>query len=225
MNVGEEWRPIVGLEGLYEVSSLGRARSLDRRVLHTGKKRSFYNTHKGKMLKLCDNGAYLQVVLPIKSKNSHQKTITVHSIVAIAFHGPKPDGMVVRHMDGNPRNNAAENLCYGTCKDNEADKYRHGSRGLTEKEPGAILTREQVREIRLLGPYDPQHVLAEHYGVDETLISLILKGKIWREGPSGRPKWQGDGMYEAPLPQAETWKQRNPTSATRHKIYYTGEKL
>lgn len=193
MNVVEEWRPVVGLEGRYEVSSDGHVR----------------NSRTDHILKPCGK-QYLRVMLPFRRAQSHQTACAIHVLVAAAFIGPRPPGTVVRHLDGNHHNNASHNLVYGTHKENEADKYRHGRRGPAEMESNAVLTREQVREIRLLGPYDSQRVLAEHYGVDRTLISLILRAKIWRDGPSGKPKWLGDGMYEKPIPQAKSWNELYP---------------
>lgn len=50
----------------------------------------------------------------------------VHRLVLFAFVGPRPPGMLCRHLDGNPSNNRLENLCWGTGQENEADKERHG---------------------------------------------------------------------------------------------------
>ena len=52
----------------------------------------------------------------------------VASLVAFAFIGPRPDGNVVRHLDGNKDNNRADNLAYGTHQDNADDDRRLGVR-------------------------------------------------------------------------------------------------
>jgi len=51
----------------------------------------------------------------------------VHRLVARAFYGPRPEGLVVRHLDGNPQNNCLENLTYGTHSENLLDQVRHGT--------------------------------------------------------------------------------------------------
>lgn len=109
------WKPIVGYEGLYEVSALGEVRSLAREIPHhTGT--TF--VRQGRLLLLTFNGRYLQVNL---SKEGRTKTHTVHVRVAAAFHGPRPPGLVVRHRDNDSRNNRETNLAYGTPLENMAD--------------------------------------------------------------------------------------------------------
>lgn len=50
----------------------------------------------------------------------------VHVLVLAAFVGPRPDGLEVRHIDGNPENNRLSNLEYGTSSENSLDQVRHG---------------------------------------------------------------------------------------------------
>lgn len=51
---------------------------------------------------------------------------TVHRLVALAFLGPPPDGMQIRHLDGDKENNAVGNLAYGTASENMLDQVAHG---------------------------------------------------------------------------------------------------
>lgn len=97
----EEWKSITGYEGLYEVSSYGRVRSLD-------KYDSINRFLRGRILKLCDNGCgYLSVVL---YSNSKRKLCLVHRMVAQAFI-PNPYNLPqVNHRDENPSNNNVDNL-------------------------------------------------------------------------------------------------------------------
>lgn len=115
-----EWRPIPGWEGLYEVSSMGQVRSLGRVV--TGQTRSFF--WPGRVLRLVRKGPYLQVTL---HRPGMRVCRTVHSLVALAFIGPRPEGMQVCHGDGVGSNNALSNLRYDTASANEMDKVRHGT--------------------------------------------------------------------------------------------------
>jgi hypothetical protein len=66
----------------------------------------------------------------------------------MAFIGPKPDGMVVCHNDGDKLNNHYANLRYDTHKSNASDMLLHGTRPLGERVHNAKLTDDQVREIR-----------------------------------------------------------------------------
>jgi HNH endonuclease len=55
------------------------------------------------------------------------KRFRLHSLVLECFVGPRPPGMECRHLDGNPSNNALENLAWGTRSENRADQVRHGT--------------------------------------------------------------------------------------------------
>lgn len=118
--MNEIWKPIVGYEGYYEVSSLGRVRSVDRIVTDGSRRR-------GRLRKLVpigvDRQQYLSVVL---SRGSVVKCVRVHAEVLRAFRGYAPLGYEARHRDGDARNNRLSNLRWGTAAQNLADKRRHG---------------------------------------------------------------------------------------------------
>lgn len=106
-NCVEEWRDVVGFEEFYQVSNLGRVRSLDR-LVDTNIKYVDKRIHKGKLLKShLNNKGYKKVFL---CKNSEPKNHYVHRLVAQAFI-PNPDNLpVVNHKDENPSNNCVDNL-------------------------------------------------------------------------------------------------------------------
>lgn len=105
----ESWAAIPGYEGRWEASTEGQIRSIPRRRTRGG------------ILKLRVNKrGYLSVVL---GRETHE----VHRLVALTFHGPRPDGCEVRHVDGNPLNPRASNLAYGTRSENGLDKRAHGA--------------------------------------------------------------------------------------------------
>jgi NUMOD4 motif/HNH endonuclease len=115
----ESWLPIPGWEDWYEVSDLGRVRSLPRRLTYGGRMRQ------GKVLSPGMNSdGYLTVVL---CKDARRLTVAVHRLVALAFLGPRPPGQEVRHLDGTRTNNALPNLSYGTRSQNQIDSVQHGT--------------------------------------------------------------------------------------------------
>lgn len=113
---GEEWRPIPGFAH-YQASSAGRVRSLSHM---TGR-----GIRRGRILKPATQpGGYLSVQL---SRGGVADRRYMHRLVAEAFYGPCPDGLEVRHLDGDPANNSAENLAYGTRSEQSFDRLRHGT--------------------------------------------------------------------------------------------------
>ena len=117
--VTEEWRPAVGWEGAYEISSLGRVRSLPRMTANRP-----VNGCMMKQQKNPQGSHYLQVRL---SQDGRRRTMGIHVMVAEAFLGERPDGYEIRHLDGDSANNAVTNLRYGTKSENMLDAVRHGT--------------------------------------------------------------------------------------------------
>ena len=109
----EQWKDIEGFEGYYQVSNIGRIRSLDREVRHS---KNGTLTLKGKVLKgVMDKDGYLLVHL---SKEGKKKMFKVHRLVYSAFNGEIPSRMQVNHIDEDKMNNKLENLNLMTCKEN-----------------------------------------------------------------------------------------------------------
>lgn len=123
----EEWRPVVGWEGRYEVSDHGRVRSLDREVyLSPGKTRR----RKGRVLKpgtVRGTHEYVNLMTSTPgSPGSPRKTRYVHQLVLEAFVGPCPEGMQVCHWNDDGLDNRLVNLRYGTASANRVDRIRNG---------------------------------------------------------------------------------------------------
>lgn len=118
MTACEEWRPIVGYEGLYEVSSHGRIWSIER-VDSNG------HPVRGRQMKVRqDRRGRCRVHLSLDGK---LKTHSVHRLVARAFLGAPPfEGAVVRHLNDTPSDNRRVNLVYGSHSDNSLDAVRNG---------------------------------------------------------------------------------------------------
>lgn len=121
----EAWKPVVGYEGMYEVSYLGRVRSVDRAIFQTGSRPCFKTRH-GKMMSIfpMKSTGYLCVRL---CRDGRAVTRTVHSLVLEAFHGPCPEGMESLHGKGGQHDNSAPNLHWGTRSENTLDQVRAGT--------------------------------------------------------------------------------------------------
>ena len=100
----EEWRDIQGYEGMYQVSNLGRVRSLDRQV----ECKNSIRFYKGKILSHCeDDKGYIRVLLSVAGKH---KSCQIHRLVAQAFI-PNPSNLPeVNHKDEKTSNNCVDNL-------------------------------------------------------------------------------------------------------------------
>ena len=167
--MGEKWVSVVGHEGWYEISDLGRT----RRSRPGGS-----NTFVGRIYKpRVHKRGYLEVSLSIDGKKYYCR---VHRLVAEAFIGPCPDGMEVNHKDGDKLNNTPENLEYITHADNVAHAHAtglHDNKG--EKHPLSKLTESNVHEIRRLFGKETHEAIAKRFGVCRATISLIASGKNW----------------------------------------------
>lgn len=108
---------MVGYEGRYEVSNLGRVRSLDHRVYVSNQTKGRWSRiYPGKVLTPAHGrGDYLVVHL---CKDNKMTNYSVHRLVATAFVSNRDGKPHVDHIDGNRHNNNAENLRWCTCKEN-----------------------------------------------------------------------------------------------------------
>ena len=119
----EEWRPIPGYEGHYEVSNKGRVRSLTRLIED---KRGVREKHHGKSLVTSLNRrGYLSVRL---CRNGTKRSLTVHRLVAKAFLGtPEDETLVCCHNNGIKTDNRVTNLRWDTIASNYHDMEKHGT--------------------------------------------------------------------------------------------------
>lgn len=116
----EEWRPVKGYEGLYDVSDLGRVRSHDRLL----NRKNGMVKWKGRVLKP-QKGSKGHWGVSLWN-NNQPKTQYVHRLVAMAFI-PNPEGYpLVRHLNDVKEDNRKVNLAWGTHSDNAHDAVRNG---------------------------------------------------------------------------------------------------
>jgi len=162
----EIWKKVPGYEDFYEISNHGRFAKL----LPDGRQ----------IRKLNSRTPYLSV--SVKSLNGQpQKSFYIHKLVAQVFIGPRPDGMVIRHLDGNRYNNKVTNLAYGSNEQNYEDTKKHKTHW-HENNGRAILSERCIDAIRYMQKHGlvRQTELAKSFGVSDSTISAIINGRNWR---------------------------------------------
>lgn len=175
----ERWRAIPGYEGIYEVSDLGRVKSLSRPT----PMRNGIRVIRERILKfqLGSKVGYPTVVI---YKRGVAQTVTIHRLVMLAFVGPAPDGMEVCHGNGDPLDNRLENLRYDTRRANRADGLRLGEIPLGSSRPRAKLTEKKVSTMRMaVAAGLSQRDAAAQFGVHPMTVGKILRRERWKHVP------------------------------------------
>jgi len=170
---GEQWRMVVGYEGLYDISDSGRTKRVGGGA----------GACPGRVLKPAeDRSGYLHLGL---TEDGYSKNYFVHRLVAAAFIGPCPEGKQVNHKDGDKSNNCPSNLEYVTASENVRHAFDIGIKDALycrgEKQHNSILTEKNVHEIRRLIAEKEftQRKIAEMFGVGPKAISMVNTGKSW----------------------------------------------
>ena len=156
----ETWRPVVGYEGLYEVSDMGNVRSLPRLGTHTTKP-TLISPHL--------RCGYFHVTL---WKNNRQKDFTVHRLVALAFI-PNTDNLpCINHKDEVKQNNKAENLEWCTIKYN----YNYSNISQRSKEVNGSRTIA-YRGDEIVGEFLSMREAAKAFGISYSTVRNSVLGK------------------------------------------------
>ena len=168
----EVWKDIPGYEGLYQVSNLGRVKSLPKEWV-SGK--GAVLKHKGKILKGSTYRGYRLIVLCVNGKN---KAYTAHQLVAIAFLNHKPNGyeQVVDHINDNKLDNRLENLQIVTPRFNSyktQGKYSSKFKGVSwNKERNKWVSQIRINgKLKYLGLFKCE--LAASYAYQKELKKLL----------------------------------------------------
>lgn len=172
----EHWKNIVGYEGLYQVSDMGRV----KRIVG-------YNCRIERMLQpyLCIRGGYPQVMLSKDGKRKHKQ---IHHLVLDTFVGPRPTSEhEARHLNGNAQDPWLTNLKWGTRSENVLDAVGHGTYFAPGKDRYgskhnmAKLIESDIKIIRNLHKQGWSYVkIAQKFNMHSCTISKIIKGKLWR---------------------------------------------
>ena len=190
----EIWKDVVGYEGLYQVSNLGRVRGLDRLVKHSGE---HMRIQKGRILKglVHSKDGYVYVGLYKKGK---YKKIKVHRLVGLAFIENPQNKPMINHIDENKENNKLDNLEWCTAKENE----NHGTkRERMKKNTDYSLIASKYKkpviqydlEGNVIKEWDSIKQIKEENGYSSGNISNCCNGKlkktygyVWRFAKHGK---------------------------------------
>lgn len=180
----EVWKPVVGYEGLYEVSNLGRVRSLDRRV---PSRWGATRVMPGKLLspKASDEGYVGILLYPVVPSGKPRKFVRklIHRLVAESFIRIPEDGEEVNHKDFNRSNNRVENLEWVSSSDNvqhsvKAGRWASAHNSATNPNKWKKLSLEQARAAILavdLG--ETRYRVAKNLGVTFNTITNLCNNR------------------------------------------------
>lgn len=164
----EIWKDITGFEGHYQVSNLGRVKSLEW-IYYSGQGHYAKKVQPEKILsqKISKKTGYCIVLLYGEKRHY----CSVHRLVAEAFL-PKLEGKtIINHKDGNKQNNKVENLEWVTYSENTIHALRHGLRTITPVIEYDLLSTETRY-------WDSVKEAADFYNVTRGVIYNCLNGRI-----------------------------------------------
>ncbi len=189
----EIWKDIEGYEGLYQVSNLGRVKSLERYQQNHSKLQKV--EEKIKIIHIKSNGyQFVQLY-----KNNIMKNLHIHRLVAQAFI-PNPDNKPqINHIDGNKLNNNVTNLEWCTNSENGKHAYKLGLNRYTKRRQDATIEANKKYKSKPIDQLDLQgnyirtwlnaHEASRQLGIDRSTISQCCRGSR-RNKTAGGYKWR-----------------------------------
>lgn len=177
--MNEIWRAVIGHEGLYEVSSHGRVRGLDRLVIprHCKNPKRIAGVILQQRL---DKDGYPRVNL---RDLGNVRIAKVHTLMAEAFLGPRPSPKhEVCHNDRLATGNLLSNIRWGTCQENHNDTVRHGMTTAGTRNTQARLTETQVQSMRNARVAEgvSYGALGVRFGVSRQQAWKICRNESWK---------------------------------------------
>jgi NTP pyrophosphatase (non-canonical NTP hydrolase) len=177
----ETWVPAFGAEGYYEVSSLGRIRSVARDVRSKMSKTGTRRTN-GRILKTnsISNAGYYSAKMSIEGKKVYWD---LHRLVLQSFRPCSDNRNEVNHKNGNKLDNRIENLEWITRGDNVRHVYASGNKVTKKGSQVSIskLTESDIPVIRkLIANGATYKSVGDMYGVSYVAIIQIIKNKTWK---------------------------------------------
>ena len=177
----EVWVPAIGFEKHYEVSNLGKVRSLDR--LAKNSRGDGYRIWKGRelSLNLKNNRKYINCKLSVDGKTY---TRQLHWLILASFKlKPSAEKYHVNHIDGDKRNNRLDNLEWVTPQENIRHAVETGlhkpakgsNNGLSKLNEETVLS---IKKDMALGFLNVE--IAKKYNITFKMVSDIKTGKTWK---------------------------------------------
>ena len=178
-HVAEEWRDVPNMEGSFQASSLGRIRSLDRTRIQLMRDGSMQPVlYRGKIRAIHRNATNGYWMIALSLQGQRKRTYCVHFLVCSAFYGPRPEGCVVAHGDGNRLNPRANNLRWATGSENAQDMVKHGTSTIGERHGNCRLSTSDVLEIKALRAGGMRFkAIASRFGVSWETCRKINSGQ------------------------------------------------
>ncbi|EPX9362321.1 NUMOD4 domain-containing protein [Aeromonas veronii] len=175
---GEEWLPLKGWDGIYEISSCGRVRSISRTVSN-GRGTRFIKGIVRKPTWSAQRLGAEYLVVSVTATGRKRQLVRIHRAVLESFVGLPLQGCdVARHLNDDRSDNHLHNLAWGTHEDNMRDRDLNGGTCVGVKQKASKLTDDDARVI--FNSDESGVLLAARYGVSPSAISLVRKGKSWR---------------------------------------------
>lgn len=171
----EAWEDIPGFSS-YQVSNMGRVRSLTRTKRYVRKNGTVYRRSiQGRIISTGNLNGYRNLTLV--SDRGQKTPMLLHRLVLKTFVGGCPDGMQGCHNNGDRSDNRLENLRWDTITNNHSDKIKHGTALLGSRNHQAKLTAEKARKIRVSNQSIPE--LMKSYNMSRGAIRAIKEGRTW----------------------------------------------
>lgn len=178
--IQEIWKDIIGFEGYYQISSLGRVKGLDRIVPNIKPNTGYKHRHERLLRPGLDAYGYPQVSLSRSAKYTYYK---VHKLVCLHFK-PKsnPAHTQINHIDGDKLNNTAPNLEWCTAGENIRHAFKNKLLIVPKGEECVFskLTEFEVRMIRKEAKTETRANLARKYKVSRPAIIAVIKRRTWK---------------------------------------------
>jgi hypothetical protein len=175
-----KWAPVAGYVGRYDVSSAGEVRS----HYYPRGKRPAPRILRPKIAGR--NPGYLAIALCDGEGGIVERK--VHHLILETFVGPRPDGMEAAHLNGDARDNRAENLQWVTHTENCRQRMEHGGTPIGERCTHAKLTNAEAAEILArLRSGETAYQIAKTHRISRGAINAMVEGRTWKHVEAAAP--------------------------------------
>lgn len=176
----EIWKPVVGFEDRYLVSSLGRVKALARRGVDT-MGRTYEKPERLMVMQTVHRGYQIVGLTPERGISHPHKA---HHLVLNAFSGLRGEAQECRHLNGDPSDNRLANLIWGSKQENADDKRAHGTMMDGRTHPLAKLDTAKVVSIReMWAAGESCSTIAKEFGISTTTALQAAHGQRWKFVP------------------------------------------